>query len=105
MSLTSRFHKGPPPTLQILFRGTLVAELSKGKKGGRNVYAFRYFPAFKELMLAPLPGIPFYEGVQESSELWPFFSERIPDSRRPKSMLGCAEKSSAKRTISVCWQN
>jgi hypothetical protein len=67
-----------------LFRGTLVAELSKEKKEGRNIYTFRYLPTFKELRLAPLPGIPYSEAPQPSPELWPFFSERIPDSRRPE---------------------
>lgn len=84
MSLTSRYHKGPPPTLQILFRGTLVAKLSKEKREGRSIYTFQYLPAFRELSLAPLPGIPYSEEVQRSTELWPFFIERIPDLRRPE---------------------
>lgn len=84
MSLTSRYHKGPPPTLQILFRGTLVAKLSKKKKEGRYIYTFSYLPAFQELNLAPLPGIPYSQNIQESPELWPFFTERIPDLRRPE---------------------
>lgn len=81
---TSRFHKGPPPTVQILFHGSLVAELSKEKKDNRPVYTFRYLPTFRALGLAPLPGLPFSEGPLTSGELWPFFSERIPDTRRPE---------------------
>jgi hypothetical protein len=84
MSLSSRFRKGPPPALQILFRGTVVAELSKERKDGRNVYIFRYFRQFRDLGLAPLPGVPYTEATQTSPELWPFFLERIPDSRRPE---------------------
>jgi HipA-like protein len=81
---TSIFHKGPPPTLQILFQGTLVAELRKTKVMGGSEYSFRYLPAFKELRLAALPGLPYREEVQTRSELWPFFAERIPDVRRPE---------------------
>lgn len=81
---TSRFHKGPPPTLQILFRGTLVAELSKTKQNGQPVYTFKYLPAFKQEKLAALPGLPFSDAPLESSELWPYFAERIPDARRPE---------------------
>ena len=82
---TSRFQKGPPPTLQILFRGTLVAELSKKKKqNGQPVYTFKYLPAFKQEKLAALPGLSFSDSPLESSELWPYFAERIPDARRPE---------------------
>ena len=81
---TSRFQKGPPPTLQILFHGTLIAELCKAKRDNRPVYTFKYLPAFRELKLAPLPGLPYSEEPQISGELWPFFSERIPDVRRPE---------------------
>jgi hypothetical protein len=34
--------------------------------------------------LAPLPGIPYSDGLHQSGELWPFFRERIPDLRRPE---------------------
>lgn len=81
---SSRFDKGPPPTLQILFQGTLVAELRKAKVLGQAEYSFRYLPAFKALNLAALPGLPYQETWQTRSELWPFFSERIPDVRRPE---------------------
>jgi len=79
---SSRFDKGPPPTLQLLFKGTLVAELRKDKV--QPEYSFRYLPAFKALNLAPLPGLPYREQWQTRSELWPFFAERIPDVRRPE---------------------
>lgn len=82
--LSSRFDKGPPPTLQILYRGVVVAELSKEKVKGQNVYTFRYFRQFRDLSLAPLPGISYSEEPQTSAELWPFFKERIPDLRRPE---------------------
>jgi HipA-like protein len=75
---------GPPPTLQILFQGRLVAELRKNKVLGASEYSFRYLPAFKELRLAALPGLPYREEEQTRSELWPFFAERIPDVRRPE---------------------
>jgi HipA-like protein len=81
---TSIFHKGPPPTLQILFQGTLVAELRKNRVPGGSEYSFKYLPAFKRLNLADLPGLPYREEVQTKSELWPFFAERIPDIRRPE---------------------
>jgi hypothetical protein len=81
---TSILHKGPPPTLQILFQGTLVAELRKNRILGGPEYSFKYLPAFKELKLAALPGLPYWEEVQTRSELWPFFAERIPDVRRPE---------------------
>jgi HipA-like protein len=81
---TSKFHKGPPPTIQILYQGTLVAELSKNKQDCSPVYTFRYLPAFRGLNLAPLPGLPYSEHPQQSGSLWPFFAERIPDARRPE---------------------
>ena len=81
---TSRFHKGPPPTLQILYQGTLVAELNKVKQDSRSVYTFKYLPAFKALNLADLPGLPYSAEPQTASMLWPFFAERIPDVRRPE---------------------
>ncbi len=84
MRFTSRFHKGPPPTLQILYQGKLVAELTKTVtvKDAGPLYIFRYLPAFQDLKLAMLPGLPQME--QQSRKLWPFFAERIPDSRRPE---------------------
>jgi HipA-like protein len=84
MGLTSRFHKGPPPTLQILYQGKLVAALTKEKRSNATVYTFRYLPEFKQMKLAPLPGLPFTDSPAESRELWPFFAERIPDARRPE---------------------
>lgn len=84
MVFSSRFRKGPPPKLQILFLGTLVAELTKKMESGRAVYEFQYLPDFMRLRLAPLPGLPYSESRQKSAELWPFFAERIPDSRRPE---------------------
>lgn len=84
MAFTSRYRKGPPPTLQILFMGSLVAELTKEFKSGSPVYTFRYLPEFKNRKLAPLPGLPYSEFPRQSPELWPFFVERIPDARRPE---------------------
>jgi hypothetical protein len=84
MRFTPRYHKGPPPTLQIFYQDRLVAELCKQKDGGRKLYAFRYLPAFREMNLAALPGIPYSDGLLEAGILWPFFSERIPDVRRPE---------------------
>ena len=84
MVFSSRFRKGPPPKLEILFLGTLVAELTKEMKGGRALYTFRYLPQFLQLRLAPLPGLPYSQSPRESGELWPYFAERIPDSRRPE---------------------
>jgi len=81
---SSRFHKGPPPTLQIIYRGTVVADLSKKTSSTETVYTFRYLPAFKMMKLAPLPGLPFSEIPRQSHDLWPFFAERIPDARRPE---------------------
>jgi len=84
MKLTSIFHKGPPPTLQILFQGEQIAELTKISGGGKTRYCFKYLPAFERLKLAPLPGLPLSLAPLESGELWPFFAERIPDARRPE---------------------
>ena len=85
MGLTSRFHKGPPPTLQILYQGTLVATLTKEKRAEGTMYSFSYLPDFQRLRLAPLPGLPITSAPRESRELWPFFAERIPDARRPET--------------------
>jgi HipA-like protein len=84
LRFTPLYHKGPPPTLQIFYQGQLVAELSKQSDAGKAIYAFKYLPAFKEMNLAPLPGIPFSEQDLKSQTLWAFFSERIPDERRPE---------------------
>lgn len=84
MSFTSRFHKGPPPTLQILYRGILVATLFKQVTTRETVYTFQYLPSFSQLRLAPLPGLPISSGPIQNKELWPFFAERIPDARRPE---------------------
>lgn len=81
---THNFRKGPPPTLQIFYQGTMVAELSKAGRGTEAVYSFRYLPAFRALNLAPLPGLPYSDSPLQSSALWPFFAERIPDVRRPE---------------------
>lgn len=68
------------PTVQLLFDATLVAELKKlqGK------YVFRYLEAFKTKGLAPLPGLPDLDKLYESPDLFQFFEERIPDTRRPE---------------------
>ena len=84
MSFTSRFQKGPPPTLQILYQGTQVAELTKTGEGQAARYSFKYLPAFERLKLAPLPGLPISASPLQSRELWSFFAERIPDARRPE---------------------
>jgi HipA-like protein len=84
MAFTSRYQKGPPPKLQILFKGVLVAELTKELKSEGPIYTFRYLPEFKNRKLAPLPGLPYSEFPRQSSELWPYFVERIPDARRPE---------------------
>ena len=92
MAFTSRFHKGPPPKLHILFLGDLVAELTKDTKAGRTVYTFRYLPQFMSLKLAPLPGLPYSELPRTSAELWPYFAERIPDARRPEIQAWMRQK-------------
>src|SRR5437763_14414604 len=74
-------YSGPPPTVQVLFDGDPVAELSQGPHG---TYFFRYLEAFKAKNLAPLPGFQDVDKTYESTELFPFFAERIPDTRRPE---------------------
>jgi hypothetical protein len=59
-----------------------VAELTQRKLGGE--FVFKYLPSFKELRLSPIPGFPEFEKEYVSSELWPYFLERIPDKRRPE---------------------
>lgn len=74
-------YSGPPPSIQLLFNGTPVAELSKVPQGN---YFFKYLPDFERLNLAPLPGFPDLSRVYEAQEIFPFFQERIPDTRRPE---------------------
>jgi hypothetical protein len=76
--------KMPPPTLQLIYSGRPVAELKREKMGVQQLYHFRYLPAFKELSLAPLPGLPESSSDHWSADLWAFFTERIPDIRRPE---------------------
>jgi HipA-like protein len=78
--LKLRYDRTPPPTVQVFFDGTQVAEL--GKVEGK--YFFRYLDAFREKGLDPLPGLPDNGKPLESVELFPFFEERIPDTRRPE---------------------
>jgi HipA-like protein len=71
----------PPPRIEVLFHGDPVAELSRGKEGK---YVFRYLPSFVEKRLAALPGLPFSKKEHVSTELFPFFQERIPELCRPE---------------------
>jgi hypothetical protein len=41
-------------------------------------------PAFKLAKLAPLPGLPESKEEYWSKQLWAYFVERIPDTRRPE---------------------
>jgi HipA-like protein len=72
----------PPPTLQVLFGDKQVAELLKD----RGKFVFRYLDTFSAMRLSPLPGFPDIstERVYVSDQLFPFFSERIPDRGRPE---------------------
>lgn len=79
MGLSTRF-KTPPPRLEVLFDGEVVAELRKERDGK---YKFRYLPSFKQKNLTPLPGLPF-DKDHTSTELFPFFEERIPELTRPE---------------------
>lgn len=73
-------YKTPPPTLLVLYRDVLVAELEEFRSGG---YLFRYLPAFQQMSLSPFPGLP--QGRQLLfAELPAFFQERLPDMRRPE---------------------
>jgi HipA-like protein len=65
----------------MFFNGVAVAQLSKVPQGN---YFFEYLPEFKKLNLASLPGFPDLDRAYESQELFPFFQERIPDTRRPE---------------------
>lgn len=77
-------HRTPPPTLLIFFRDVQVAELKKESRDSSQVYVFRYLPAFRAQNLAPLPGLPDLDKTYSSLELWQYFTERIPDVRRPE---------------------
>jgi hypothetical protein len=70
----------PPPTLQVLYKHELVAELERYPQG----YLFRYLPVFHDLALQPFPGLPAGKGEIPSEELPVFFQERLPDMRRPE---------------------
>ena len=80
LGLRLRYDKTPPPTVQVFFDGAQVAEL--GQIAGK--YFFRYLDAFRKKGLDPLPGLPDTGKPLESVELFPFFEERIPDTRRPE---------------------
>jgi len=75
-------YSSPPPKLHVLYKGTDVAELIWQK----GHYDFRYLEAFRELGLAPFPGLSDVSPskVYISTELPRFFAERIPDVRRPE---------------------
>lgn len=68
------------PMVQVLFEGEPVAEL----KSLQGKYQFRYLPGFRGKGLASLPGFPDLDKSYESTDLFPFFEERIPDLRRPE---------------------
>jgi HipA-like protein len=83
MSKTERyklFGSTPPPKLFVIFASKAIGELTEQK----GFYCFRYLPAFAELNLSPIPGFPDVEITYKSASLFPFFSERIPDKRRPE---------------------
>src|ERR1700674_1622960 len=71
-------YDSPPPTLKILYNGEQIAEL---KREG-NRYTFRYLDAFYTMSLQPLPGLD-PDRTHESAELFLYFRERLPDTRRP----------------------
>jgi hypothetical protein len=73
-------YKQPPPTLQVLYQHTPVAELERYPQG----YLFRYLPRFRELNLLPFPGLALGKGEIPSVELPVFFQERLPDMKRPE---------------------
>lgn len=79
-TLRSRFNT-PPPRLEVLYDHVVVAVLCRAREGH---YTFSYLPKFGELKLAPLPGFPRLDKDYSSSELFPFFAERIPELRRPE---------------------
>jgi HipA N-terminal domain len=73
-------YKTPPPTLLVLYKQVLVAELQQFAAGG---YLFRYLPPFREKGLSPFPGLPLGKDLL-FDELPAFFQERLPDLRRPE---------------------
>ncbi len=73
-------YKTPPPTLLVLYRDVLVAELKEFAQGG---YLFRYLPSFQQMSLSPFPGLPLGKDSL-FEELPAFFQERLPDMRRPE---------------------
>lgn len=73
-------YKTPPPTLLVLYRDVLVAELQEFAQGG---YLFRYLPSFQQMSLSPFPGLPLGKDSL-FEELPAFFQERLPDMRRPE---------------------
>ena len=73
-------YRTPPPTVEILFSGEPVGELTKE---GR-LFTFTYLPAFAASKLAPIPGFPDIGKQYKSIRLWPFFAQRIPDKKRPE---------------------
>jgi HipA-like protein len=75
-------YDSPPPTLKILFNGEQIAELRRDD----NRYTFRYLRAFHDLGLQPLPGLDPLKSPYESAELFSYFRERLPDTRRPDVM-------------------
>jgi HipA-like protein len=72
-------YSSPLCTVQIFDGETPVAELSRQQ--GR--YLFRYLETFKRKGLTPFPGLPDVDEVYESAELFPYFEERIPDTKIP----------------------
>jgi hypothetical protein len=74
-------YKAPPPTLLVFYQDIHVAELVEFAEGG---YLFRYLQAFRNLNLAPFPGLAPGKGDLLFSELPAFFQERLPDMRRPE---------------------
>jgi hypothetical protein len=79
MKWTYRY-KTPPPTLEVLYQGTPVAELERYRQG----YMFRYLPAFATFELLPFPGLAPGKGDIAAEELPVFFQERLPDTNRPE---------------------
>ncbi len=74
-------YKTPPPTLLVLYKDVLVAELQEFPQG--RGYLFRYSPAFQQMSLSPFPGLPLGKDSL-FEELPAFFQERLPDMRRPE---------------------
>ena len=72
--------KTPPPHIEMLFGNTPFARLEKDG----DEFVFTYLPVFKELRLAPLPGLPSDRAEHRSRDLFLFFQERIPELSRPE---------------------